>query len=125
MLWVWQAWYTSQYATCRSAAQTSGPPKTPIHSSNSPRPYTRSRTSGASSSASGATAGLEEVWYEVDDAIDRDPRENHEIPVHRVLADIHEALRGRLVKQDGLEHHGVYEVGQQMHRVQAEQHPHD
>src|SRR5215204_2087341 len=112
MLLVWQAWYTSQYATCRSAAQTSGPPNTPIHRSNSPRPYTRSRRYGASSSASGATAGLEEVGSEVDDDINRNPRQNHEVPIHRVLADVDESLRGGLIEQNGLEYHRVDEIGQ-------------
>src|SRR5215203_1324408 len=122
---VWQAWYTSQYATWRSAAHTNGPPSTPIHSRTRPRPYTRSRASGGSSSASVASAGLEEVWSEVDDDIDWNPREHHEIPVHGVLAHVHEPFRSRLVEQHRFQHDRVDEIREQVRRMEAEEHPHD
>ncbi len=73
-----------------------------------------------------AHRGVLESGRPVDHGVDWHPAEHDEIPIAGVLRHVDEALAfERSLEHDRGQHQRIGEVGDEVERVQAEQHPHD
>src|SRR3954462_13497004 len=67
---------------------------------------------------------LEHARRQVYDRINRQPRQDDEIPIKRIFADIDEAFTfERAGENQDREYYAVGKISEQMPRVQSEQHP--